>query len=73
MVRIHQQRWEHGGAQSTEAPTATELLVEWMNPFINEADQNRLVDWILGVSLSLDWGLGTAHLRCVIDGFNPDG
>ena len=73
MVRIHQQRWEHGGAQSLGATAATELLVELMTPFINEADQNRLVDWILGVSLSLDRGLGTAHLRCVIDGFNTDG
>ena len=73
MVRIHQQRWEHGGAQSLGAAAATELLVELMTSFINEADQNRLVDWILGVSLSLDWGLGTTHLRCVIDGFNPDG
>jgi len=32
-------------------PAVTELLLDWMNPFITETERDRIVGWHLGVSL----------------------
>ena len=44
-------RWLCGGVQDLGQPAVTELLLDWLDPFLSEAEQDRLLAWCLGVSL----------------------
>ncbi|AII48647.1 hypothetical protein KR52_05760 [Synechococcus sp. KORDI-52] len=44
-------RWLCGGVQDLGEPAVTELLQYWLDPFLSEAEQDRLLAWHLGVSL----------------------
>ena len=37
----------------------TEVLLEWLAPFITRIERDRTVAWHLSVSLRRDWGIQT--------------
>ncbi|AII49289.1 hypothetical protein KR52_09045 [Synechococcus sp. KORDI-52] len=44
-------RWRLGGIQDLGEPAVTEHLLHCLDPFLSEAEQDRLLAWQLGVSL----------------------
>ena len=44
-------RWLYGGIQDLGEAAVTELLLDWIDPFIAEVERSRMVAWRLGVSL----------------------
>ena len=44
-------RWLYGGIQDLGEPAVTEMLLDWLNPFITRVERDRIVAWQLGVSL----------------------
>ena len=44
-------RWLYGGIQDLGESAVTELLLDWIDPFITGAERDRKVAWHLGVSL----------------------
>ena len=44
-------RWLHGGIEDLGEPAVTELLLDWLDPFITRVERDRIVAWHLGVSL----------------------
>ena len=44
-------RWLCGGIQDLGEPAVTELVLDWLAPFITRVEKDRIVAWHLGVSL----------------------
>ena len=44
-------RWLYGGIEDLGEPAVTELLQDWIDPFLTVEEQDRLMAWHLGVSL----------------------
>ena len=44
-------RWLYGGLQDLGEPAVTELVLDWLDPFITRVERDRIVAWHLGVSL----------------------
>ena len=44
-------RWLYGGIQGLGNPAVTELVLEWLDPFLTRVERDRIVAWHLGVSL----------------------
>ena len=44
-------RWLYGGIEDLGEPAVTELLLDWLDPFLTEVEKDRLIAWHLGVSL----------------------
>ena len=44
------QRWLYGGIQDLGEAAVTELLLDWIDPFITRVERDRMVAWYLGVS-----------------------
>ena len=44
-------RWLYGGIADLGEPAVTELLLDWLDPFLTEVEKDRLIGWHLGVSL----------------------
>ena len=44
-------RWLYGGIQDLGEAAVTELLLDWIDPFITRVVRDRMVTWHLGVSL----------------------
>ena len=44
-------RWLYGGIQDLGEPAVTELVLDWLAPFITKVERDRIVAWHLGVSL----------------------
>ena len=44
-------RWLYGGIEDLGETAVTELLLDWLDPFLTEEEQDRLLGWHLGVSL----------------------
>ena len=44
-------RWLYGGIEDLGEPAVTELLLDWLDPFLTVEEQDRLTGWHLGVSL----------------------
>ena len=44
-------RWLYGGFQDLGEAAVTELLLDWIDPFITRVERDRMVAWYLGVSL----------------------
>lgn len=45
-------RWlSGGGIHDLEEPVVKELLLDWLTPLLTEDERDRLVAWLLGVSL----------------------
>ena len=44
-------RWLYGGIDDLGEPAVTELLLDWLDPFITRVERDRIVAWHLGVSL----------------------
>ena len=44
-------RWLYGGIDDLGEPAVTELLLDWLDPFITRVESDRIVLWHLGVSL----------------------
>ena len=44
-------RWLCGGLEDLSKPAVEELLLDWLAPFLSEAEKDRLIAWHLGVSL----------------------
>ena len=44
-------RWLYGGIEDLGEPAVSELLLDWLYPFLTEEEQDRLTGWHLGVSL----------------------
>ena len=44
-------RWLYGGIQDLGEPAVTELLLDWIDPFITRVERDRMVACHLGVSL----------------------
>ena len=44
-------RWLYGGIQDLGEAAVTELLLDWIDPFITRVERDRMVAWYLGVSL----------------------
>ena len=44
-------RWLYGGIQDLGEPAVTELVLDWLEPFITRVERDRIVAWHLGVSL----------------------
>ena len=44
-------RWLYGVIEDLGEPAVTELLLDWLDPFLTEEEQDRLLGWRLGVSL----------------------
>ena len=47
-------RWLYGGIQDLGEEVVTELLLDWIDPFITRVERDKMVAWQLGVSLKLD-------------------
>ena len=45
------ERWLYGGIEDLGEPAVTELLLDWLDPFLTVEEQDRLLGWHLGVSL----------------------
>ena len=43
--------WLYGGIEDLGEPAVTELLLDWLDPFLTVEEQDRLTCWYLGVSL----------------------
>ena len=43
--------WLYGGIEDLGEPALTELLQDWLDPFITRVERDRIVAWHLGVSL----------------------
>ena len=43
--------WLYGGIQDLGEPAVTELLLDWIDPFITRVERDRMIAWHLGVSL----------------------
>ena len=43
-------RWLYGGIEDLGEPAVTELLLDWLDPFISRVERDRIVAWHLGVS-----------------------
>nr|BDD45740.1 hypothetical protein 43 [bacterium] len=44
-------RWLYGSIEDLGEPVVTEMLLDWLDPFLTEEEQDRLLGWHLGVSL----------------------
>ena len=44
-------RWLYGGIDDLGEPAVTELLLDWLDPFITRVERDRMIAWHLGVSL----------------------
>ena len=44
-------RWLYGGIQDLGEAAVTEMLLDWLAPFLTEVEKDRLLGWRLGVSL----------------------
>ena len=44
-------RWLYGGIQDLGESAVTELLLDWIYPYITRVERDRKVEWHLGVSL----------------------
>ena len=44
-------RWLYGGIEDLGEPAMTEMLLDWLDPFLTVEEQDRLMGWHLGVSL----------------------
>ena len=44
-------RWLYGCIQDLGEPAVTELLLDWIDPFITRVERDRMIAWHLGVSL----------------------
>ena len=44
-------RWLYGGFQDLGEAAVTELLLDWIDPFVTRVERDRMVAWHLGVSL----------------------
>ena len=44
-------RWLYGGIEDLGEPAVTEVLLDWLDPFLTVDEQDRLLDWHLRVSL----------------------
>ena len=44
-------RWLYGGIEDLGEPAVTELVLDWLYPFITRVERDRIVAWHLGVSL----------------------
>nr|BDD47050.1 hypothetical protein 4 [bacterium] len=44
-------RWLYGGIDDLGEAAVTELLLDWLDPFITRVERDRIVAWHLGVSL----------------------
>ena len=42
-----------GGIEELGELAVTELLLDWLNPFITRVERDRIVTWNLGVSLQV--------------------
>ena len=43
-------RWLYGGIQDLGEPAVTELVLDWLDPFITRAERDRIVAWHVGMS-----------------------
>ena len=43
--------WLYGGIEDLGEPAVTELLLDWLDPFLTEEEQDRLTGWHFGVRL----------------------
>ena len=44
-------RWLYGGIEDLGEPAVTELLLDWLGPFLTAEEQGRLLGWHLEMSL----------------------
>ena len=44
-------RWLSGGVQDVGEPVVVELMGDWLDPFLTEEEQDRLLGWHLGVRI----------------------
>ena len=44
-------RWLCGGVEDLGKSAVEELLLDWLAPFLTEAEKDRLITWHLGVGL----------------------
>ena len=44
-------RWLYGVIQDLGEPAVTELLLDWIDPFITRVERDRMVAWHLGADL----------------------
>ena len=44
-------RWLYGGIQDLGEPAVTELLLDWIDPFITRVERDRMIAWHLGEGL----------------------
>ena len=44
-------RWLYGGIEDLGEPAVTELLLDWLDPFLTVEEQDRLTGWHLGIAL----------------------
>ena len=42
-------RWLSGGIEDLGEPAVTELLLDWLDPFLTAEEQDRLLGWHLGL------------------------
>ena len=52
-------QWLSEGTYELGEPAGTELVLDWLDPFITRVERDRIVAWHLGVRLSLEWGIGS--------------
>ena len=43
-------RWLSGGIEDLGEPVVTELLLDWLDPFLTAEEQDRLLGWSLGLN-----------------------
>ena len=43
-------RWLYGGIEDLGEPAVTELVLDWLTPFITRVERDRIVVWHLGMS-----------------------
>ena len=43
-------RWLSGGIEDLGEPAVTELLLDWLDPFLTAEEQDRLLGWSLGLN-----------------------
>jgi len=44
-------RWLYGGIEDLGEPAVTELMLDWLDPFLTVEEQDRLSGWHLGIVL----------------------
>ena len=44
-------QWLSEGVYELGEPAVTELVLDWLDPFITRVERDRIVAWYLGVSL----------------------